>query len=300
MTTTDATGATYTCPYCRTTGDFTGTSCTSCGGPVDVRRAVSSSGWVKQPPIQDMAKLKFGQSSAQISGTYVPVTEINLAPNDWIYFSHHVLLHVDKSVKLANMPMKGGLKRMMGGLPLFMLSATGPGHVALSLDHPGETIAVPLQAGQAMQVSEHRMLAATGNVSYDYLTSNIFIETIHQTSDGSEREWTYPIGQYIDQFVATDGPGLLILHAPGNVMVRDLAAGEQIVTQPRSLVYKDPSVLMSLHFEYPKGGNMFNNAMHQWLRLVGPGRVAIGSVFEQPEALTGRIQNSSPATVQSW
>jgi uncharacterized protein (AIM24 family) len=300
MTTTDETPTTYTCTYCRTTSELTGMSCPNCGAAVDVRTVVSKSGWVKQPPIRDMAKLKFGQSTAQISGTYVPVVEMNLASGDWIYFSHHVLLHVDSSVKLDNMPMKGGFKRMRAGLPVFMLTAGGPGHIALSFDHPGETIAVPLQPGQTMDVTEHRLLAATGNVPCGYESSNIFIETVKQTDDGTEREWSYPIGQYIDRFTAASGPGLLLVHAPGNVMVRDLAAGESIVTQPGSLVYKDPTVAPSLHFEYPNGGSMFNNAMHLWLRLTGPGRVAISSVFEQPEIGSGRIASTSPRTVQNW
>ena len=301
MTTTDTTeGSTYTCPYCRTTSVLSGTSCTQCGAAVDVRAAVSASGWVKQPPVKDMATIRFGQSRAQISGTYVPVTELNLAAGESIYFSHHSLLHVDTTVKLANMPMKGGWSRLMGGMPLFMVTATGPGHVALSLDHPGETIAVPLQDGQTIDVTEHRFMTATGNVQYGYDSSNVFVETVQRTSDGTEREWSYPMGQYIDRFTAAGGPGLLMLHAPGNVMVRDLAPGETIVVQPRALVYKDPSVEPSLHFEYPNGNSMFNNAMHTWIRLAGPGRVAISSVFELPEIGNGSVENTSPATWQTW
>jgi uncharacterized protein (AIM24 family) len=183
---------------------------------------------------------------------------------------------------------------------LFMVIATGPGHVALSLDHPGETIAVPLQTGQTMDVTEHRFLTATGNVNYGYDNSNIFVETVQRTSDGTEREWSYPMGQFIDRFTAIGSPGLLLLHAPGNVMVRDLAPDETIVIQPRALVYKDPTVGPSLHFEYPNGGGMFNNAMHTWIRLAGPGRVAISSVFELPEMGRGSIESTSPATWQNW
>jgi hypothetical protein len=40
--------------------------------------------------------------------------------------------------------------------------------------------------------------------------------------------------------------------------------------------------------------------MHQWLRLVGPGRIAISSVYEVPEVLNGRIDSASPYTVQNW
>jgi hypothetical protein len=60
---------------------------------------------------------------------------------------------------------------------------------------------------------------------------------------------------------------------------------------------------MFLHFEYPRGKYWFSSARWQaksiWLTLQGPGRIAIKSVFEQPE-LTGAVYRNSPATTQSW
>ncbi len=43
-----------------------------------------------------------------------------------------------------------------------------------------------------------------------------------------------------------------MLHAPGNSFVRDLGHGERILVQPNGLIWKDPSVQMYLHFEYPR------------------------------------------------
>ena len=42
-----------------------------------------------------MARIRFSRSTCQISGTYVPVAEMGLHDEDWVYFSHHVLLHTD-------------------------------------------------------------------------------------------------------------------------------------------------------------------------------------------------------------
>ena len=111
----------YTCPYCRMASEGTGGACPHCGAPVDVRRRVTDSGWVEQPPIRDMARIRFNRSTCQISGTYVPVAEMGLHDNDWVYFSHHVLLHTDPQVRLGNLPMRGGWKRMRAGMPLIML-----------------------------------------------------------------------------------------------------------------------------------------------------------------------------------
>jgi uncharacterized protein (AIM24 family) len=293
--------STYTCPYCRMVNSDDGApTCPRCGAPVDVRLRVSNSGWSEQPPIRDMARIKFGRSTCQISGKYVPVAEMNLHDDDWVYFSHHVLLHTEPRVQLEALKMKGGWNRVMAGMPLIMMRAQGPGFIAFSDDHPGEILAIPLEPNQGVDVVEHRFLVATGNVGYDWLSSNVWFTTYD--SDNNQ-EWHYPIGQNIDRFVAMGGPGLLMLHAPGNSFVRDLGHGERILVQPNGLIWKDPSVQMFLHFEYPRGNYWFSSARWQaksiWLTLQGPGRVAIKSVFEQQE-LTGSVVNNSPATTQFW
>src|SRR5258708_16128866 len=86
--------STYTCPYCRMTNNDDGAAtCPRCGAPVDIRLRVSNSGWSKQPPIRDMARIRFGRSTCQISGAYVPVAEMELHDDDWVYFPPHLLLH---------------------------------------------------------------------------------------------------------------------------------------------------------------------------------------------------------------
>jgi uncharacterized protein (AIM24 family) len=294
--------STYTCPYCRIASDGAAGTCPHCGAPVDVRERVSRSGWAELPPIRDMARLRFGRSACQISGAYVPVAEMNLDPQDWVYFSHHVLLHADPGVRMASMQMAGGWSRMLSGMPLVMMTAQGPGSIAFSEDHPGELIAVPLQHGQSVQVLEHRFLVATGNVKYTWQPAGVWFTTLGgQNND--EEEYHYPVGGTVDQFWAEAGPGLLLLHAPGNTFIRDLAQGEHILIQPSSLVWKDPTVGMYLHLEYPGGSYWFSSARWQaktvWLALQGPGRVAISSVFERPE-LVGTVYRNSGATFHSW
>lgn len=296
MTTTSAA---YTCPYCRMPGTGEDGACPHCGAPVDVRLRVSESGWIEQPPIRDMARIRFSRSSCQISGTYVPVAEMSLSHEDWVYFCHDSLLHADTEVQLGNMPLRGGWKRMRGGLPLIMMQAQGPGMIGFSSNHPGETLAVPLTPGRSVEVVEHRFLVATGNVAYEWDNSNIWFTT----QDGDETEWHYPVGQTLDVFSATSGPGLLLLHGPGNTFVRDLAPGERILVQPGGLIWKDRSVRMFLHFEYPHGQYWFSSSRWQaktiWLTLEGPGRVAVQSVFERPEVV-GAVHSSSGATTQFW
>jgi uncharacterized protein (AIM24 family) len=292
------TGA-YTCPYCRMASDTVDLTCPHCGAPVDVREHVSDSGWGEQPAIRDMARIHFSRSTCQISGKYVPVADFGLHEDDWVYFSHHVLLYMSPSVRTDTMPMAGGWNRMLAGIPLVMMRASGPGHIAISHDDAGETIAVPLQVNQAIDVAEHRFLVATGNVSYQWHPSNIW----YNTQNGDDQETHYPMGMMLDRFMPQQGPGLLLLHSPGNVFIRDLAQGQTVLVQPSALIYKDPSVQMRLHFEYPGGAYWFSSARMQtkttWLTLYGPGRVAVQSVFRRPE-MVGYVVGSSGATQQRW
>ncbi len=299
MSNPEGTTSHYTCPYCRMESDGTANACSSCGAPVDIRLKISHSGWAKQPPIKDMARIKFNRSTCQIAGAFVPVAEMNLNGEDSVYFSHHVLLHADTQVRLEALKMGGGWNRVLAGMPLIMMQATGPGHIAFSADHPGETLAIPLKQGQSVDVVEHRFLLATSNVNYQWERSGVWFTT----QDGDEQEWHYPIGQMMDRFTAHNAHGLLLLHGPGNTFLRDLSQGQSILVEPGGLIWKDPTVRMHLHFEYPRGQYWFSSARWQaksmWLRLQGPGRVAIQSVFERPE-MVGAVVNSSPATTHYW
>jgi uncharacterized protein (AIM24 family) len=274
-------------------------SCPKCGASTGMPVPVTESGWKQLPARRDMAKLQFGNSFCQIEGMYVPVADMNLAAGDGVYFAHHVLLWKDPQINITTMSISGGWKRMFAGLPLVMTQAQGPGHIAFSMDNPGELIALPLQRGQVVDVREHLFLAATSNIQYGYYQTNIWI----QTGTNNENETHYPIGAFMDQFGAPDTPGLLLLHAGGNVFVRELAPGQSILIKPTALIFKDPTVQMQLHFEHP--ASMFSlfgswSNRYLWLRLTGPGRVAIQSVFERIEAESRSMLNCSYATEQRW
>jgi len=291
----------YTCPYCRQPSDSSQPTCPLCGAPVDIREEVSDSGWIEQPAIRDMARIQFGQSHVQITGTRVPTAEFTLAPQDWIYFSHHVLLWTDPQTRLDSFRMKGGWNRQLAGMPLVMMTAQGPGHISLSDDHAGEVIAVPLHHGQSMWVREHRFLGATGNVGYDWDSNHVW----YTTGTGDEKEWHHPMGQYGDIFTASGGNGLLLLHSPGNTFIRDLRHGQSLLVQPSSLLYKDPSIQMHLHLEYPRnqGISFFSNRLdyrNLWVRLTGQGRVAVQSVYQPAEECEPISDTSFGTTRHRW
>jgi len=305
----EASSSPASCPWCGAQIDpHEVTSCPRCGASVRAPQIRSESGWRELPGRKDMAKLQFGQSFCQIEGIYVPVADVNLAGADSIYFTHHVLLWKDLQVNMTTMSLASGWKRLFAGLPLIMMQAHGPGHIALSRDAPGEMIALPLQPGEEVDVREHLFMLATANVAYDWFSTNIW----YTTRAGDDQETHYPVGMFMDRFSAPQAPGLLILHAAGNVFVRELGPGETLLVKPTALIFKDPSVQMQLHFEHPRTGfsvasafsfNMgsFNwSNRYYWLRLYGPGRVAVQSVFDRMEGENRYLANCSPATEQRW
>lgn len=294
MTGTD----TYTCRWCgnamRLAGD---TSCRFCGAPVDIRVAVSESGWTELPPIKDMARLQFGRSYCQIEGAYVPVADFNLAEGEGVYFAHHLLLWKDPTVQITVMNLGGAWKRAWAGMPLVMTQAHGPGHIAFSRDLPGETVALPLRPGQGVDVREHQFMVASHQVSYTWFQSGVW----YQTRRGDETETHHPMGTFMDRFYAQQQPGLLLLHSGGNCFERTLEPGETILIKPNSLLFKDSTVAMQLHFEYPSAGFWTTSSnRYLMLRLFGPGRIAVMSGHEHYHDPAGPVYRCSPATKRQW
>ncbi len=287
------------CPWCASDVAAAQMSCPRCGATLDAPALTTESGWAQLPGRRDMAKLQFGDSFCQIEGQYVPVADVNLAAQDSIYFTHHVLLWKDPQINITTMSLAGGWKRMFAGMPLIMTQAQGPGHVAFSRDAPGEMIALPIQPGESVDVREHLFMLATSNVAYDWFQTNIW----YTTQQGDDNETHYPVGMFMDRFSAPQSPGLLLLHASGNVFVRELAPGQTSLVKPTALIFKDPSVQMQLHFEHPRTGfNMWGRWSNRyfWLRLFGPGRVAVQSSFEHMHGEGQYLSNCSPATEQRW
>ena len=295
---------------------------------MDIRERKTTSGWTEIPAVADMARIQMGHSSCQISGRFVPAAEINLAAGDTVYFPHSSLLWQEPSVAVTALPLRKAWNRLRAGLPIVMLQAAGPGRIAFSHDTAGELLAVPLQPGASVDVREHQMVAATGAIGYDWIDSGIWFTTsggsrqdqaggakllrmgldlAGMATDTEERqnetEWHYPLGQYLDRFTAGDGPGAVLVQVGGNAFMRDLDAGESILVKPPSLLFKDPTVGLQLHVEFPQAGMKLWRSWgnrYMWLRLTGPGRVALQSSYDRLEDPGTDFRDSCGFTQQVW
>jgi uncharacterized protein (AIM24 family) len=214
-----------------------------------------------------VANETFGGVTYHIEGELVPVLHLELSAMP-IYFEHHILLWKDPRVQIELKAMRGALKRMLAGMPVFMTSARGPGRIAFSRDGAGQVFALHLLPGEAIDVREHQFLAATDSVDF---TFNRVRGMANMLLGGT--------GLFIDTFTATSAPGILWLHGYGNVFEVELAAGEQIDIEPGGWVYKTPSVGMETIFQRLSTGLFASAGQIAWNRFTGPGKIALQSMY---------------------
>ena len=209
----------------------------------------------------------FGGVTYHIEGELVPVLQLELS-NVPAYFEHHVLLWKDPRVEISIKPLKGALKRVLSGMPVFITQAQGPGRIAFSRDGAGHVFALHLKAGETIDVREHQFLAATDAVNYTF-----------SRVKGAASVLFGGTGFFIDTFSCVGSEGVLWLHGYGNVFTVTLGAGEEIDVEPGGWIYKDRTVQMQTIFQkvstglFASAGNLF------WNRFTGPGRLAIQSMY---------------------
>ncbi|HKF75528.1 MAG TPA: AIM24 family protein [Candidatus Dormibacteraeota bacterium] len=261
------TGTRVECQWCKAQNTPGTPNCYTCGAPLDVRNVVSDSGWREAPRLRDMTEIHFSQSTCQVEGEIVPVAEITLAPGDWIYFEHHVMLWKDESVGMSVMPLGGGMKRAFAGMPFIITVAQGPGRIAFSRDATGELVVLPIHPDQELDVREHAFLLASHSIGYSYTR----VKGLKNILFGGQ-------GMFMDRFVAGNEQGLLLLHGYGNVFERTLGPGESVLLEPGGFLYKDASVGMDVETQRLSTG-LFGGGGMNLARMTGPGRVGIQSMY---------------------
>ncbi len=255
------------CEWCGGQNEPQALACWACGAPLDIRNLVSESGWREAPRLRDMTEIHFGQSTCQVEGEIVPVAEINLAGGDSVFFEHHVLLWKEDRVPMSALALSGGMKRVLAGLPFIISVAHGPGRIAFSRDATGELVVLPLHPGMELDVREHAFLLASHLISYSFIR----VKGLRNILMGGQ-------GMFMDRFVTTDQPGLLILHGNGNVFERVLRPGESIQIEPGAFLYKDASVTMNV-VTVPLTTGLLGGTGMNLAEMTGPGRVGIQSMY---------------------
>ena len=97
--------------------------------------------------------------------------------------------------------------------------------------------------------------------------------------------------------------GAVFVQAGGNVFLRDLGEQESLLVKPPALLYKDPSVAIQMHVEFPHAGMKLWRSWgnrYLWLRVWGPGRVALQSSYDRLEDPGTDFRDSCAYSQQIW
>ena len=209
----------------------------------------------------------FAGLTYHIQGDIVPVLQIELSRMP-VYFEHHILLWKDPSLNVTVKAMPGGLKRMVAGMPLFMVQTEGSGRIGFSRDGAGHVFGVHMRQGEQLDVREHQWLAATESLNYTFTRLKGIANMMFSGT-----------GIFIDTFTCEAPEGILWMHGYGNVFEMTLAPGEQIDIEPGGWIYKDPSVKMDTVMQKLSTG-LFGAAGQLVVnRFTGPGRIALQSMY---------------------
>ncbi len=223
------------CRWCHAQSPSSARTCDRCGAPLDVRDAVTDSGWREAPRLRDLTQFHWSASGCQLDAGVVPVAEVTLAGEDTVYFEHHSMLWKDETVPMSVLSTPGGARRLVSGMPFVLSVAHAPGRVAFSRDAAGELVVIPVEAPAEVDVREHALVLASGSLAFTY-----------EKIGGFRVMLAADAGMYLDRFVAQSAPGLLVLHGYGNVFERTLGEGETILIDPGAFFYKDSKVTMEV------------------------------------------------------
>ena len=221
-----------------------------------------------------MTEFRFSNSTCQVEGELVPVAEINLADGDWVFFEHHVLLWKDERTPLSALQVPGGMKRMLGGMPLVITVAQGPGRVAFSATPRGSwwcSRCTPAWRSTSASTRSWWPRTPSPTRSSGSRASPTCFTGRACTSTGSS-----PSGEQ----------GILLLHGYGNVFERTLGSGEKILVEPGGFLYKDSSVQMNTVQLNVRTGLMRRGMF--MAEMTGPGRVGIQSMYVHHESALNR------------
>ena len=205
----------------------------------------------------------------QITGTVMQTVAIDLAPGEVVYSQTNCMCWMNDAIEMATHTGGGlfaGLKRSFGGGSFFItdFTALGTGHVAFAPRFPGTIMPVVLAAGQSLICRKETFLCAEKSVTL-------------------EIAWQKRLGAgffggegFILQKVS--GPGTVFLDLSGEVVERDLVAGEKLFVHAGHVGVMDPTISFDIQMVKGFSNILFGGEGLFLATLTGPGHVALQSM----------------------
>ena len=204
-----------------------------------------------------------------ISGTVMQTISVDLLPNEIVYSQTNCMCWMNDAVEMSTHTGGGffaGLARSFGGGSFFItdFTARGYGHVAFAPRFPGTIMPVSLAAGQSLICRKETFLFAEKSVTL-------------------EIAWQKRLGAgffggegFILQKVT--GPGTVFLDLSGEVVERDLAAGERLLVHAGHVGVMDPTIAFDIQMVRGFRNILFGGEGLFLATLTGPGHIALQSM----------------------
>ena len=205
----------------------------------------------------------------EISGTVMQTVAIDLDPGEQIYSQTNTMAWMNDAIVMDTHTGGGflaGLKRSLAGGSLFItdFTAQGPGHVAFAPRFPGTIIAKTLAAGESLICRKETFLCAQKSVTL-------------------ELAWQRRLGAGFfggEGFTLqkVTGPGTVWLDLSGEVVEKDLAAGEKLLVHAGHVGIQAPTVEFDIQMVRGFKNVVFGGEGLFLATLTGPGHVWLQSM----------------------
>ena len=205
----------------------------------------------------------------EISGTIMQTVGIDLSPGDIIYSQTAAMSWMTAGVNMSTNTGGGifaGLKRSLTGGSLFIteFTASAGGHVAFAPRFPGSILARQLKAGESLICRKETFLCAEKSVT---------LELAWQKQMGAG---FFGGAGFILQKVT--GPGTVFLDLSGEVVTKQLGAGEKLLVHAGHVGVHDPTVSFDLQMLPGFSNVIFGGEGLFMASLTGPGEVHLQSM----------------------
>ena len=206
----------------------------------------------------------------EISGTVMQTVAIDLDPGEQIYSQTNTMAWMNDAIVMDTHTGGGflaGLKRSLAGGSLFITDFTaqgGAGHVAFAPRFPGTIIAKTLAAGESLICRKETFLCAQKSVTL-------------------ELAWQRRLGAGFfggEGFTLqkVTGPGTVWLDLSGEVVERDLAAGEKLLVHDGHVGIQTTTVEFDIQMIRGFKNVVFGGEGLFLATLTGPGHVWLQSM----------------------
>ena len=205
----------------------------------------------------------------ELSGSIMQTLAIDLDPGEIVYSQTNCMCWMNDAIEMNTNTgggMLAGISRMFSGGTLFVtdFTARGAGHVAFAPRFPGTIKPLQLAAGESVICRKETFLCAEKSVTLGIAWQ----KRIGAGFFGGE-------GFILQQ---VSGPGTVFLDLSGEIVERDLAAGERLLVHAGHVGAMDPTIQFDIQLVRGFKNLLFGGEGLFLATLTGPGHVVLQSM----------------------